>query len=76
MAVVPDAPQRGVLLKRGARLIGIAEKVSLALVVVAQMCFFTAVVYWVMKHRRRNEMPHTELEIGRAEDPRAARRER
>jgi hypothetical protein len=54
---------------------GIAEKASLALVVVAQICFFTTVAYWVIKYRHRKEMPHTAVESGRAEDPRVARRE-
>ena len=54
---------------------GIAEKVSLTLVVVAQMGFFTALVYWVIKHRHRKEVPNPTLESGRAEDPRTAQRE-
>jgi hypothetical protein len=54
----------------------IAEKVSLALVVVAQTGLFTLLVYWVIKYRHRKEMPNSALESGRAEDSRAAQRER
>ncbi len=54
----------------------VAETVSLALVVIAQLGFFTALMYWVVKHWHPKEMPNPTLESGRAEDPRAAQRER
>ncbi len=50
----------------------VAETVSLVLVVVAQIGFFTVLMYWVIKHWNRKEMPNPALESGRAEDPRAA----
>jgi len=54
---------------------GIAEKISLTVVVVAQMGLFTALVYWVIKFRHRKDASNA-LESGREEEARAAQRER
>jgi len=59
LLLLPLDPVLEYFLQRGQ--FDIAEKVSLGVVVIAQVGFFTLLAYWVLKFINRKEMPNSAL---------------